>query len=264
MSGRELPQGLQRLLFKVVQRRQLNTLTSNELNLIHVILTRLYSFILNAYLLRQAMGNIGTYDNGVLGRKVPLEYWRLVYDVCLEVGMNPKDLAHETIAGDIWKRLNSDEKALSCFTQRIFQKIGLQNVYIDPLNLRDGNFLFNLGSVLPSRSLMVLLFCLKHWGQQPCEPWVRFFAGKMYVLYLIIAGYIIPRRAAVESAIAQSYSGLLETVMVDILNFNGIQVLTNDQTEYLQELDIIYAFDNNVLPSHTTATVTGSAPRTKK
>ncbi|AAB66393.1 hypothetical protein [Murine herpesvirus strain 4556] len=263
--GKPMSPGLQALLSKILFKDKLNTLSSTELRLLHAILCHLYNFTTNCYLFKYALYNTGTYDNGVLGRKVPIQFWTLLYEVCLESGLTTKDLTDETVAASLWYRLNTaDDGTLCGFCEKIFKKLGLtHHVALDLVNLRDGNLLFNLGSTIPCRLLMCLLFCLKNWGAQGLEPWVRHYVGKFFLLYLILAGYLLPRKECVEFAATQSYAGLMETICADILTFQGSQALSLPPDNYLQELDQLFTFNNSFI-SYTTATVTGSAPNTQK
>ncbi|ADW24359.1 hypothetical protein RHVP.18 [Cricetid gammaherpesvirus 2] len=248
VEGSNFTPGLKSMFWKLVSGRQLNTLSNYDLRFLHLLLCKMYEFTLNCYMLKDAMGNCGTGDSVILGRKVPLEYWKLLYDVCCKCGMKPTEMANEGAAAQLWARMTQEPLLLKELLRQFFLHIGLtQPVSIRPCNMFDVNLLFNLGGALPCRLLMVLMYCLKNWGKQECEPWVRHFCLKIFVLYLLITGSIVPKRELLDSCVRDSYAGILETITQDILVTYGASYIPRAPNRHHASLDLVHAFNNNIL-----------------
>ncbi len=61
-------------------------LREDELRFLHLSLTKLLTLSVNFYLWREAVINTGNRTNRVLARKVPDEYWYLLYRALARVG----------------------------------------------------------------------------------------------------------------------------------------------------------------------------------
>nr|ALH44435.1 ORF18 [Human gammaherpesvirus 8]USL87657.1 MAG: ORF18 [Human gammaherpesvirus 8] len=246
-----LSPGLRRLMWRFLQNKNLNTFHAQELRFIHLVLCKMYNFGLNVYLLREATANAGTYDEVVLGRKVPAEVWKLVYDGLEEMGMSSEMLLCEAYRDSLWMHLNDKVGLLRGLANYLFHRLGVtHDVRIAPENLVDGNFLFNLGSVLPCRLLLAAGYCLAFWGSDEHERWVRFFAQKLFICYLIVSGRLMPQRSLLVWASETGYPGPVEAVCRDIRSMYGIR--TYAVSGYLpapSEAQLAYlgAFNNNAV-----------------
>ncbi|AJE29659.1 ORF18 [macacine gammaherpesvirus 12] len=246
----EMSAGLRGLMWRVVRRQNLNTFLPGELRFLHLVLCEMYNYSLNVYLLKEAMANTGTRDDVVLGRKVPVELWKVVYDGLKEMGVSDAALISESKRGALWLYFNQRPELLKGLSDYVFCRLGLSHhVRVVAENLLDGNYLYNLGGVIPCRLLVALSYCLAFWGQAAHEHWVRLFSGKIFMLYLIISGYIMPQRSILEQVGTSGYGGFIEEVCRDVRAVHGIPLwdlapavpaLTSDQADYL------FAFNNSV------------------
>ncbi|AAT00007.1 JM30 [macacine gammaherpesvirus 11] len=248
---KEMSAGLRGLMWRVIRCENLNTFLPGELRFLHLVLCEMYNYGLNVYLLKEAIANTGTRDDIVLGRKVPVEFWKIIYDGLREMGVSDATLLSETKRGALWLYFNGRPCLLKGLGDYVFCRLGLSHsVRVVPENLTDGNYLYNLGSVIPCRLLVALSYCLAFWGHADHEPWVRLFAGKIFILYLIISGHIMPRKSILEQVGTSGYGGFVEAVCRDVRAVHGIPAwdfaaaapaLTSRQTDYL------FAFNNSVV-----------------
>lgn len=246
-QGKELSPGLAELLWKTVQQKSLNSFTEKELKYLHMVLTNMLNYTLNIYLLRETLAHTGTRDEGVLARKVPDEFWKLVYDGCVDMGVTTGMLLAERQRAALWLHFNSNPDLLTGLTQYVWQRLGIScPLTINPRTLMDGNYLFNLGGVIPSRLLMVISYCLLFWGRQEQEPWVRLFSGKIFVLYLIITGHILPQKSILSLAANTGYRSLIELVVEDLLTTRGLRPQKNNRHRDMS-LEYLFIFNNSVL-----------------
>ncbi|XP_037680497.1 uncharacterized protein LOC119525784 isoform X5 [Choloepus didactylus] len=150
---RRMSAGVESLMWKAVYGQRLNTLTSQELRYLHLVLCKMYGLCLNVYLLREAVANAGNQDDVVLGRKVPREVWKFIYDGCVQkTGITHEMLVEQASSAALWLRLNSKPELLAGLTSYILHRLGVRvPVTVAPRNLKDGNYLYTLGGVLPGR-----------------------------------------------------------------------------------------------------------------
>ncbi|XP_037680501.1 uncharacterized protein LOC119525787 isoform X3 [Choloepus didactylus] len=153
---RRMSAGVESLMWKAVYGQRLNTLTSQELRYLHLVLCKMYGLCLNVYLLREAVANAGNQDDVVLGRKVPREVWKFIYDGCVQkMGITHEMLVEQASSAALWLRLNSKPELLAGLSSYILHRLGVRvPVTVAPRNLKDGNYLYTLGGVLPGRLLM--------------------------------------------------------------------------------------------------------------
>lgn len=251
---KELSPGLDRLLTRVICGERLNNFSSNELRFLHLVVCKMYGLCLNFYLLREAIANAGLRDNAVLSRKVPGVFWRALFRACGDLGVRREDLVTEESRAALCLRFNSDLWALSRLTDRVLRRCGVAcPVRIAENNLVDGNYLFNLGASIPTRCLLALGFCIRFWGDGRLEPWVRLFAGKFFVLYLLVSGHLGFRQGLLVDAADRSYRGLLEAVTDDLAATRGLCGGSgNGARETSGPMDdemfrYLFGFNNNVL-----------------
>ncbi|AGY30701.1 ORF18 [Retroperitoneal fibromatosis-associated herpesvirus] len=244
-----LTPGLRKLLWRCLHGKNLNTFHPQELRFLHLVLCEMYNFTLNVYLMREAVACAGTHDTAVLARKVPVEMWKLVYDGLLAMGVDKLSLLRGTWRDALWLHLHDHGKLLKGLADFLFRRLGVtHSVKIAPENLGDGNFLFNLGGALPCRMLLVLGYCLHFWGRADHEPWVRFFAGKVFVTYLILRGYVGLPRSLLLWASETGYTGPVEAVCQDISAMHGIVALSDDLVAPgPDQLAYLGVFDNNAI-----------------
>lgn len=217
-----LSPGVQRLLNLVVSGEKLNNYQPDELKFLHLILCRTFDFCLNVLLLREAQVNTACRDDALLSRKVPSDFWGRLYCTLVATGIDPRHFAKEESRAALAMRLNASPDLLQAITSSILRRYSLRScVKISPNNLTDGNYLFNLGAIIPSRCLMSLAACLRFWGDQCLEPWVRLLSGKFFLLYLLIAGFIGIRKTLLLDASERSYLGIFETLIEDLAATRG-------------------------------------------
>ncbi|AIB03173.1 ORF18 [Bovine gammaherpesvirus 6] len=245
-EGSRLSMGVRALAWKLIQGKSLNTLSPEELRFCQLVLTKVYELSLNVYLLKEAVANCGTRDNIILDRKVPEEFWKMLYDGCLEMNVPQHALLSNNGRASLWLFLNKNPQKLRGLAKYIFRRLGLHHhVHVYDQNIWDGNFIFNLGSVLACRLLMVTSFCLVYWGRQEVEFWVRKFTAKLFVLYLVLSGGIIIDFAVFNECHLNGYSGLLSTVFGDIMAFKGCENGGIQEAKWHWWLDYIFVFNNN-------------------
>ncbi|AMA67375.1 protein UL79 [Vespertilionid gammaherpesvirus 1] len=248
--NKKMSRGLEKLMVKTLQQKTLNNYNGTEVKFIHMIMCKMYNFCLNSLLFRESISNTGCRNDIVLSRKVPLEIWKLIYDGCKNMGVTDDMLSTQEHRAALWLHFNSHPKLLEGLTSYVTHRLGVyHHVHILPNNITDGNYLYNLGAVLPSRILMVIAFCLLNWGNQNCESWVRFFTGKIFIFYLIVTGYIKPKKTLLLTSASMGYVGPLELIADDIRAMRGT-LLENSLTEhnvYIEPLDYLFIFNNNVL-----------------
>ncbi|QDQ69226.1 UL79 [Colobine gammaherpesvirus 1] len=242
--------GLKKLLWRFLCGKNLNTFHPQELRFLHLVLCEMYTFVLNVYLLREATSAAGTHDATVLGRKVPVEVWKLVYDGLAAMGVNRRDLLREEWRNALWLHLNANPRLLKGLADYLFRRLGLMHsIRIAPENLGDGNFLFSLGSALPCRLLLALGYCLCFWGLAQHEPWVRFFSRQAFLTYLIIRGHLMLPGSLLSWASETGYTGPIEAVCRDIGSMHGLVAVTGEvlPAPGNEQLSYMRVFDNNAL-----------------
>nr|AEL29762.1 hypothetical protein [Bovine gammaherpesvirus 4] len=266
VQGKEMSPGLRRLMWKAIHGRGLNTYTSEELKFTHMVLCHMYNYCLNIYLLKEALANAGTRDDDVLGRKVPVEFWKILYDQCGKMNIQDDILACDKKSEALWLHMNSNVQLLDGLSQCVFRSIGLRHhVKIHPEAITDGNYLYNLGSIIPCRLLMTIAYCLINWGKLETEPWVRVFSSHILILYLIISGYLSIKKSLLVQAVNTGYSGVLEVIREDMkATFGRVAPPVPHTLTHDKSLDYLFIFNNNYYFGHTTATVTGKNPSTRK
>nr|WIM51702.1 MAG: hypothetical protein ADFBMEEK_00068 [Peromyscus leucopus gammaherpesvirus] len=243
-----MTEGIRRLLFKVLRQQKLNTYTNQELRYLHLILCKMYEYCINMYLLKEAIANTGTSDDSVLCRKVPTEVWKIIYDGCLEMGISHEDMISEKKSCVLWEHLNKQEGLLQGLTNYIFHRIGVESqVTIRHAVLTDGNYLYNLGGVIPNRLLMAIGFCLINWGKQENEHWVRLFSGKIFILYLMLRGWIRIGPGSCVKASETNYPGVTDMVAHELRILFGIRTSMQGSTKHTNELDYLFIFNNSVV-----------------
>ncbi|AJG42944.1 hypothetical protein KM481_gp14 [Harp seal herpesvirus] len=246
-AGKPMSFGVEELMWKMVKNKSLNSLENLELRYLHLILCKMYNFSLNCLLFRDALANCGCRDDTVLSRKVPVEFWRLMYDGCLQMGVINHMLQSEQSRAALWLHFNSHPRLLEGLTNYITQRLGLNHhVEIFPHNITDGNYIYSLGSVLPARLLMTIAFCLVNWGRQESEYWVRTFSKKIFVLYLILSGFL----NLSESFLLTGYEGPVDVVIRDLQATAGIVARGSPPTEDAKQqsfLKYLFIFNNNML-----------------
>ncbi|AIA62055.1 orf18 [Alcelaphine gammaherpesvirus 2] len=246
-AGPDFSPGVRALLFKLLRGKSLNTLTPEELRFSHLVISKMYELSLNVFLLREAVANCGVTDAVILERKVPVEFWKILLDGCLTMGVTEDMLLSETGRSQLWLHLNKNPQLLRGLTQYVLSRLGLrQHVHVHPQNLLDGNFLYNLGSVFSCRLLMVAAFCLQFWGRPEVEPWVRTFLTKIYVLYLIVLGAVRVNFSVFELSAQNGYCGVLEAVCSDLMALTGHEGGGPQERQWHEWLDYLFIFNNNV------------------
>nr|QOW02500.1 UL79 [Tadarida gammaherpesvirus] len=248
-AGKPMSEGIENLLWKVLRRQSLNSLGTQDLRFLHLVLCKMYGLCLNIYLLKESLSNTGSRDDTVLSRKVPLEMWKMLYDGITEMGVTSKMLCSPESRASLWLHFNSNTTLLKGLTSYILQRLGLmQHVDISPNVIVDGNYIYNLCSVLPSRMLMTIAYCLVFWGKQHAENWVRLFSGKIFLLYLILHGYLVPRKSFMAMCTLNDYCGPVELICQDLTNTFGMTNLLNEvHLEKDKSLDYVFIFNNNII-----------------
>nr|QRE02501.1 hypothetical protein [Otarine gammaherpesvirus 4] len=251
-EGAPLSQGLRCLLHKIVADVKLNNFSSHELSFLHMVLLKMFDMCLNVYLLREAVANAGMRDNDVLARKVPVEFWKILYDGCVVSGVSHSVLLNPESRATLWVAFNGHTDVLLSLTTYVLRRVGIaHSVRVAPQNLVDGNYLFNLGAVLPSRLLAVLSFCLVSWGRDDCEPWVRAFIRRIFLLFLVLAGYLIPRTTLVRRAANADYVGPMWLICEDLLTMGNVPtraatVCAHGTVAPVSNLNILFTMNNDV------------------
>ncbi|ALE14729.1 ORF18 [Felid gammaherpesvirus 1] len=244
--GKSLSPGLEELMWKMLRNQSLNSLHNQELRFLHFVLCHMYNLCLNSLLFRDAIANAGCRDDVVLSRKVPLEIWKLIYDGCVEMGVTSSTFQSDKSRGELWLYYNTHPRLLTGLTNYITQRLGLKHhVKISEHNLIDGNYLYSLGSVIPSRILMVIAFCLVNWGRMVAEPWIRLFSRKIFILFLLLSGGLVLN----EHFLVSGYNGPVDTVIQDIQAMTGIVPiphLRQEEASHENFLDFLFIFDNNM------------------
>ncbi|AAC58065.1 ORF18 [Alcelaphine gammaherpesvirus 1] len=247
-AGPGFSPGVRALLFKLLGGKTLNTLTPEELRFSHLVVSKMYELGLNVFLLREAVANCGVTDAVILERKVPVEFWKILFDGCVALGVKEDMLLSEAGRSQLWLHLNKNPQLLKGLAGYVLRRLGLcQHVKVHPQNLLDGNFLFNLGSVFSCRLLMVAAFCLLFWGRPEVEPWVRTFVTKIYVLYLIIVGALRINFSVFELSTQNGYCGILEAICSDLMAVAGHGGEGSRERQWHAWLDYLFIFNNNVV-----------------
>ncbi|CAA45640.1 unnamed protein product [Saimiriine gammaherpesvirus 2] len=245
-ESKKMSPGLKTIMEKVLRGQSLNSFHSEELRFLHLVICKMYDFCLNVYILKESIINTGTRDNEVLSRKVPVEIWKIMYDACKSIGVENTMLIDDSSRGQLWLHLNSNIDLLQGMSQFIFSKLGIKHfVKISPQNITDGNYLFNLGSVLPYRLILILQFCLIFWGKEQEEAWVRFFTGKIFMLYLLITGHLLIQKTFILQAASTGYCGPLEIIGDDLRSYLGIHTYMTNDLQHIPSLDLLFIFNNN-------------------
>ncbi|ATA58247.1 UL79 [Eptesicus fuscus gammaherpesvirus] len=247
--GRPMSPGLEALMWKLLRRRGLNTLSSVELRYLHAVLGGLYDLCLNVYLLREALANTGARDDAVLARKVPLEFWAALREGCVAMGVSDAVLCSEHACAALWRHLNARPPLLLGLARYVLARLGLRHLAaISTHNLVDGNFLFNLGGVLPARLLMIISGCLLRWGDPAAEPWLRGHVARLFLLYLVLSGHLLPRRSFMAHASADDHRGPMDIIAADVAAMAGVCVCQEcPGTQHGSEgcWDYVFIFNNN-------------------
>nr|UTK45506.1 protein UL79 [Equid gammaherpesvirus 5]UTK45585.1 protein UL79 [Equid gammaherpesvirus 5]UTK45664.1 protein UL79 [Equid gammaherpesvirus 5]UTK45743.1 protein UL79 [Equid gammaherpesvirus 5] len=247
---RPMSAGVRGLMWRVLSGTRLNNYGPEELRFVHLILCKMYNYALNVLLFRETLTNCACRDDCVLARKVPPEMWKLIYDGCREMGVTEETLGEERRRAELWLHFNANPRLLEGLTNYVTHRLGVtHHVTVCANNLTDGNYLYNLGSVLPSRVLMSIAYCLVYWGEQECEPWVRHFSSRVFVLYLLAAGYLRLDGSFADASAACGYEGLVEMVMRDMRGFRGVAGPEPPRAEAppTDTLDYLFIFNNNIL-----------------
>ncbi|UTM05187.1 protein UL79 [Equid gammaherpesvirus 2] len=248
--GRPMSSGVRELMWRVLRGTSLNNYSAAQLRFMHLILCKMYNYALNVLLFRETLANCACRDDCVLGRKVPPEIWRLVYDGCKEMGVTDEMLGEERRRAQLWMHFNANRALLEGLTNYVTHRLGVTHaVSVCSNNITDGNYLFNLGSVLPSRILMSIAYCLVFWGRRECEPWVRHFSSKVFILYLMVSGHLRLEGSFADASAACGYQGVVEVVMRDMRGYRGVEgpVAPGGEAPPTDTLDYLFVFNNNVL-----------------
>ncbi|AAK38218.1 ORF10 [callitrichine gammaherpesvirus 3] len=203
----------------------------------------------NFYVCREGMINTGNRVNMVLGRKVPDMYWRLVYDAFSDLNFPPEAIVPGSRSVALCQFLHSRVDVSQALCDAVFRGLGLRNApSMNSTCLSDANLLFNLGSIIPYRLIMSLLYCLVFWGVGSHEPSVRVVAKTCFVCFLGMTGYLIFDRALFGET--HDYEGLWRSVCLHIASWHGLTPLPSKETQDSANkecLDFIGMFDNDPL-----------------
>lgn len=243
--------GLQKLMWKAVLCQSLNTYEAQELEYAHLVLCNMYNTCFNMYTFRESLSNTGCRDDTILGRKVPLDIWVLIYRGLQNMGVTMEMLASEDSRASLWIHFNANPHLLEGLTQYIAYQLGLKHqLKIYPQNITDGNYLYSMASVFPNRLLMCIGYCLVHWGKKKNEYWVRKFFGKIFILYLIMSGYLLPKKTFMIDSINTGYTGPMEVICEDLMVTRGLVRLQDSEhktTHKDSSLDYVFIFNNNFI-----------------
>lgn len=242
--------GVEKLMWKMLRQQSLNNYKNIELKFMHMILCKMYNYTLNILLFKEALSNTGCRDDSVLCRKVPVEIWKLLYDGCKEMNITDDMLRKETNRAALWMHFNSNSSLLVGLTNYVTHRLGLNHdITINPNNITDGNYLYNLGGILPSRILMSIAYCLVFWGKQEAEPWVRYFTCNIFLLYLIVSGHLKLQKSVLSASASVGYLGPIQIITSDIIATKGIifPMVPNSTRPDSKTLDYLFIFNNNIL-----------------
>lgn len=243
-----LTPGIRGLLLRLLENRPLRALREDELRFLHLSLTKLLTLGVNFYLWREAVINTGNRTNRVLARKVPDEYWYLLYRALRRVGFPPEALRPGARSQALCRFLHDRPDVAGAVCAGVWAQLGLRRAPdLSRVCLADGNLLFNLGGVLPNRLVVSVLYCLVHWGADEHEARVRARLRPLFVAFLCLAGYLLLDRAVLADA--HDYEGLWHAVALSVSAWHGLTPLpeTRDETTETRSDDFIYLFANDPL-----------------
>lgn len=240
--------GIHGLLLKLLKNRPLRSLREDELRFLYLSLTKLLTLGVNFYLWREAVINTGNRTNRVLARKVPDEYWYLLYRALVRVGFPREALCPGDRSRALCRFLHDRPEVTGAVCACVWAQLGLRRAPdLSRVCLADGNLLFNLGSILPNRLVVGVLYCLVHWGVDEHEARVRARLRPLFVAFLCLAGYLLLDRAVLADA--HDYEGLWHAVALSVSAWHGLTPLpesTRDETGRSRD-DFIYLFANDPL-----------------
>lgn len=213
--------GVSRILMNLILQRPLNNFSGNELRYLHLVTTSMLKYCVNFYLWRETVTNTGNRIDLVLGRKVPVSFWKMVYDALNIIKVPDEVFVNEQASTAFCLHLSRTPKILHAVCKFIWKQFGLQGSYpkiYDDL-ITDGNFLFNFGSIIPSRFLLTILFCLVYWDEADEEVVLRRALKHIFIAFLIIEGYIYIDK---KIFLSHQYSGIVDLVCDDIIGVSGV------------------------------------------
>ncbi len=241
--------GIHGLLLKMLKNWPLCALREDELRFLHLSLTKLLTLSVNFYLWREAVINTGNRTNRVLARKVPDEYWYLLYRALARVGFPAEALRPGNRSRSLCLFLHDRPDVTGAVCACVWAQLGLRRAPdLSQVTLADGNLLFNLGSVLPNRLVVGVLYCLVHWGADEHETRVRARLRPLFVAFLCLAGYLLLDRAILSDA--HDYEGLWHAVALSMAAWHGLTPLPEKRDEKEAKPpcdDFIYLFANDPL-----------------
>lgn len=250
----KLTPGVKKILINLIKEKPLSSFTCNELRFLNLVTTSMLKIVVNLYIWRETVVNTGNRVDLVLGRKVPIQFWKLVYDALILMNV-PKDaLITETGSVALCKHLTANPNTVFTICKYIWRKFGLCVMYpnIKHELITDGNFLFNFGSVLPNKTILSVLFCILYWGNDNEELVLRRILKNILITFLIVNGYIFIDR----NIFTMNYGcvGILELICEDIIGLHGLHFqgcpYKNSCVENEKEsvyYNFINLFNNNIL-----------------
>lgn len=235
------------VLNRVVVGENLNNFPVDEQEYFRAVVSEMLTFALNVLLLREGVAHTGVRDDTVLGRKIPDEFWALLWDGCTEAGFPVQAFLSERGRASVWIFLNSRPDLLSGLANYVLSRLGVSPRKFDPTVITDGNFLYNLGGVLPARFVVALCYCLAFWGRSPQEPWVRLFSGRAFILFLVFSGALVPRNSLPAATVTGGYCGLVDVILKDMRATRGRGTGAEALT-YHSSLTYLFVFNNATHP----------------
>ncbi len=116
---------------------------------------------------------------------MPDEYWYLLYRALARVGFPAEALRPGNRSRSLCLFLHDRPDVTGAVCACVWAQLGLRRAPdLSQVTLADGNLLFNLGSVLPNRLVVGVLYCLVHWGADEHETRVRARLRPLFVAFL--------------------------------------------------------------------------------
>ncbi|AAK57125.1 T79 [Tupaiid betaherpesvirus 1] len=207
---------------RLLSGQPLTALKWEELKVIRLTCLTVLNRGLEILLIRETLHNTGVSDNVVLNRKIRPLYWQRWYRYLRtqRPDLPLLQLFDEHRASRAYERLVAADAFRGLVTGFIRQETGLL-ITPPPDLLRDGNFLFSLGTVAHHRWFRLARFFTAQWGTEAAEPAVRVICQRLWFFHLIAADKLRVSPTAFREQQTGHEAGLFQFLIEDYRTFTG-------------------------------------------
>lgn len=207
---------------KLAAGQPLNAMKIEELKIVKMACSAVLSRGLELMLVRETLHNVGTADNIILNRRICPRFWARLY---AHLQRHVRDfpygrLFHEAAAAELSRALAASPCLRDLARRFVAEETGLVTRVPDDV-LRDGNFLFSLGTVYSHRFFRLARFVHRCWGTDEHEPAVRLACQRLWLFFLLLTGKLSVSREAFARQRTNHELGVFGFLLDDYRTFTG-------------------------------------------